>query len=153
LASESCSRIATINYQEVLVDSSSCLKGEGLRSYLQEDAKALEYLDKYQQNSKPGLKSSILSTTGIVLSLLSMTTDQNKSSLYNSNVLLTTGLSMILINFIYNKTYQDQNEKNLQRALDEYNSKHDSKIDLGPTARHKPVSEQTLLYLSFSKDF
>ena len=44
LASESCSRTATINYQEVLVDSASSLKGEGLRPYLAKDAEALSYL-------------------------------------------------------------------------------------------------------------
>ena len=50
-AVETCSRIAIVNYQEVLVDSNASEKGEGLRYHLEKDPVAKEYLDTYQKNS------------------------------------------------------------------------------------------------------
>ena len=60
LASESCSRTAVINYQEVLIDSANSLKGEGLRPYLSKDTQAHSYLEIYQKNARPSFKSSFL---------------------------------------------------------------------------------------------
>jgi len=48
-AVETCSRIAIINYQEVLVDSNASDKGEGLRYHLEKDPVAKEYLNTYQK--------------------------------------------------------------------------------------------------------
>ena len=42
---ETCSRVASINYQEVLIDVSSNNRGEGLRYYLAKDQIAKELLD------------------------------------------------------------------------------------------------------------
>ncbi|HLW56607.1 MAG TPA: hypothetical protein VKY27_04425, partial [Bacteriovoracaceae bacterium] len=52
-AAETCSRVAIINYQEVLVDVSSSNRGEGLRFYLEKDEVAKGLLDEYQENNRP----------------------------------------------------------------------------------------------------
>lgn len=49
VAEKTCSRVATINYQQVLVDAGSNKKGEGLRFYLEKDPISKKLLDKYQE--------------------------------------------------------------------------------------------------------
>ena len=55
---DTCSRVATINYQEVLVDLSNKNRGEGLRYYLEKDQISEDLLDEYQKNNRPTLRSA-----------------------------------------------------------------------------------------------
>ncbi len=153
IASESCSRTATINYQEVLIDSANSLKGEGLRPYLAKDPQAISYLEIYQKNARPSFKSSFLGTTGVALSLLSFTTNSDHKAPWNSKVLLTTGLSLIVINYIFNHTLQKANEENLYNAIDEYNLKHRPKIEFTPEASNDSVMSNFSWHISFTKGF
>ena len=66
---ETCSRIAIINYQEVLVDSNTSEKGEGLRFHLEKDPAALEYLNIYQKKSAVKWPSAVLGPAGTGLLL------------------------------------------------------------------------------------
>ena len=68
-AAETCSRVATINYQEVLVDVSSSNRGEGIRYYLEKDQIARELLDEYQENLRPTWKGATMSTLGSAMIL------------------------------------------------------------------------------------
>jgi len=137
-ASESCGRLAVINFQTVLVDSTSSLKGEGLRPYLSNEPRSLELLNTYQENAKPSLKSSFLSTLGFTMSILSLTVDKDKTGVYSSRILLTTGISLIIVNFLFNKTMQHNNEANLKQAIDYYNSKNKPIIYFSPYSSSNP---------------
>ncbi len=152
-ASESCSRTAIINYQEVLIDSANSLKGEGLRPYLAKDEEALKYLETYQQNARPSFKSSFLGSTGMLLSLLSFTTNSEHKAPWNSKVLLTTGISLIFINYLFNNTLQKANEENLYKAIEEYNLKHRPKIEFTPEASNDSVTSGFSWSIGFSKEF
>lgn len=129
---EVCSRIAIVNYQEVLVDTNTNQKGEGLRFYLDKDPVAKSYLDKYQEGSDIRLENALIGTlgTGLVIGgLLSNNDDKRK------RVLLVSGVSMLLVNFLVAKTYEYSNENNLLRAIKEYNKKNLPKIFFQPSAK------------------
>lgn len=128
-AAEACSRIAIINYQEVLVDTNSTQKGEGLRFHLEKDEKAKEYLDEYQKGTQIKWQNSLLGSvgTGLVLtSFLTNSTGNNKRSL------LIGGATLIAINFLVAKTLESANEKNLINAIEEYNKRNLPKIYFSP---------------------
>ena len=152
-ASESCSRTATINYQEVLIDSANSLKGEGLRPYLAKDPQALSYLEIYQKNARPSFKSSFMGTTGVALSILSFTTNSEHKAPWNSKVLLTTGLSLIVMNYIFNHTLQRANEENLYKAIDEYNLKHRPTIEFTPEASNGNVLSNFSWQIGYTREF
>ena len=57
ITDEPCSRSARINYQDVLVDTSSTRKGEGIKFYLEKDPIARTYYKKYEKNQCPPLKT------------------------------------------------------------------------------------------------
>lgn len=127
---EACSRIAIINYQEILVDTNSTQKGEGLRFYLEKDEKAQEYLNEYQKGTQIKWQNSVLGSvgTGLVLaSFLSNSSGKNKESL------LVGGATLIAINFLVAKTLEATNEKNLINAIEEYNKRNLPKIYFSPT--------------------
>jgi hypothetical protein len=153
IASESCSRTAIINYQEVLIDSASSLKGEGLRPYLAKDKVALSYLETYQQNARPSFKSSFLGTTGVALSLLSFTTNSDHKAPWNSKVLLTTGITLIFVNYLFNNTLQKANEENLYKAIDEYNLKHQPKIEFTPESSSDNISPGFSWSIGYTREF
>lgn len=128
-AAETCSRVAIINYQEVLVDTNSTQKGEGLRFHLEKDATALSYLDKYQEGTQIKWHNAILGTTGttlILTALISNASDNNKQSL------IIGGASLILINFLVARTLEITNEANLLKAVEEYNKRNLPRIYFGP---------------------
>src|SRR5438067_1072576 len=85
MAAETCSRVAVINYQEVLVDVSSKNRGEGLRYYLDKDPTAKELLDDYQKNNRPTWQSAALSTAGVgmILGGMLITSSHDDSSILN----------------------------------------------------------------------
>ncbi len=152
-ASESCSRTAIINYQEVLIDSANSLKGEGLRPYLAKDKTALSYLETYQKNARPSFKSSFLGTSGMLLSLMSLTTNSEHKAPWNSKVLLTTGITLIFVNYLFNNTLQKANEENLYNAIEEYNLKHRPKIEFTPETSNDNVTSGFSWSIGFSKEF
>ncbi len=127
---DTCSRVATVNYQEVLVDTSSSNLGEGLRYYLQKDQIAKELLDEYQANNKSTWKSAALSTTGIgmIIGSLVLTDGGN-----GRNILLFGGLGSIALSYLISKTNQHNNEYLLQKSVEEYNKRNTPRIFFSPT--------------------
>ena len=138
-AVETCSRVAIINFQEVLVDSNTSEKGEGLRYHLEKDPVAKEYLDIYQKNSAIRWPSAILGTAGTGLMLFGFfNSDTEDRRLY-----LIAGGATILVNFLVTRTLELTNETNLNRAIDEYNKRNLPKIFFNP--------EETQGQIDFSK--
>jgi hypothetical protein len=131
-SAESCSRIAIINYQEVLVDTNSTQRGEGLRYHLEKDKVAKEYLDKYQEGSQIKWQNSLLGSVGTGLVLSSFLVNSNDKS---KESLLIGGATLIAINFLVAKTLASANEKNLSNAIDEYNKRNLPKIYFSPKGR------------------
>ncbi len=120
-AAETCSRVAIINFQEVLVDTNTTQKGEGLRFHLEKDSKAIKYLNKYQDKTKISWKNAVLGTTGTGLLLTSLLGDARSNT---KRTLLIGGASLVLINFLVAKTLKMTNEVNLLRAIQEYNKRN-----------------------------
>jgi hypothetical protein len=125
---ETCSRVAIINYQEVLVDSNSSDKGEGLRFHLEKDPIAKQYLDTYQKNSGIFWPNAVLGTVGSGILLYGFFNDGKE----DRNVFLITGATAILLNFFVAKTLEITNESNLIKAIDEYNKRNLPKIYFAP---------------------
>jgi hypothetical protein len=123
-AVETCSRIAIINYQEVLVDANASEKGEGLRYNLEKDPIAKEYLNTYQKNSNIRWPTAMLGTAGSALMLYGFfTVDSQDRQIY-----LISGTATILVNFLIARTLEITNEVNLNRAVEEYNKRNLPKI-------------------------
>ncbi len=133
-AVDTCSRVATINYQEVLVDVSSKNLGEGLRYYLQKDPIANDLLNEYQANSHTTWKSAALSTlgTGMILGGILRTNEGENEILTSKNFLLIGGVSMIGVSYLISKTHQFNNEYLLLRSVEEYNKRNTPKIFFSP---------------------
>jgi hypothetical protein len=132
---ETCSRVATINYQEVLVDVSSNNRGEGLRYYLEKDAAAKSLLDDYQKNQNPTWKSAAASTMGTAMILFgALRTNSGENEVLTSrNFLLLGGISMIAVSYAVTRTGQADNEAILDRSVQEYNKRNTPKIFFSPT--------------------
>lgn len=121
LLAETCSRVAIVNFQEILVDTNSSQKGEGLRFYLEKDKTAESYLDLYQENSKIKWHNAALGSAGSGFILAGLLTSTNRNTRQS---LLIGGATMILVNFFISKTQETANEANLQRAVEEYNQRN-----------------------------
>lgn len=128
LAVETCSRVAIINNQEVLVDSNSTDKGEGLRFHLEKDQKAKEYLDLYQKNNSIFWPNAVIGTAGTGLFLYGIFNTKKA----DSNVFIISGAAAILVNFLIAKTLEMTNEVNLNKAVEEYNKRNLPKIYFSP---------------------
>ena len=113
-AADTCSRSAVINYQEVLVDTNSAQKGEGLRYYLEKDPKAVSLLNKYQKGTRTNWINAGLGTIGTLMILGGFLTTSSKSG---KQSLLISGSSVIALNFLVAKTLEHKNESNLHRAI------------------------------------
>lgn len=124
LAIETCSRIAVINYQEVLVDANASEKGEGLRYHLEKDPVAKSYLDTYQKNSDIQWPNALLGTTGTGLLLFGFFSANSE----DRQLYLISGSATILLNFLVARTLEVKNEANLNRAIEEYNKRNLPKI-------------------------
>ena len=127
-AVETCSRIAIINYQEVLVDSNASEKGEGLRYQLEKDPVAKEYLDTYQKNSAIRWPSAVLGTAGTGLLIFGFFSSDSQ----DRQIYLISGGATILVNFLIARTLEVTNEANLDRAILEYNKRNLPKIYFNP---------------------
>jgi hypothetical protein len=132
---QTCSRVATINYQEVLVDVSNATRGEGLRYYLEKDEVSKALLNEYQENNRPTWKRAALSTLGtaMILGGLLRTSGGDEGGITGKNFLLFGGATMIGISYLISKTNQYNNEYLLLRSIEEYNKRNTPKIFFAPT--------------------
>lgn len=129
LAVETCSRIAIINYQEVLVDTNSTEKGEGLRFHLEKDKTAKSYLETYQEGTKIKLENAIMGSLGTSMMLGGILTNSDGG---RKEMLLVGGATLMIINFLVAKTMETSNEQNLRKAIEEYNKRNLPKIYFNP---------------------
>ncbi|MBC7712837.1 MAG: hypothetical protein H7177_05835 [Rhizobacter sp.] len=127
-AVETCSRIAIINYQEVLVDSNTSEKGEGLRYHLEKDPVALQYLNTYQKNNSVKWPSAVIGTAGTGLLLMGAFSSNPE----DRRTFLITGVATIAVNFLVARTLEITNEANLKKAVEEYNKRNLPKIFFNP---------------------
>lgn len=145
-ANDACSRTATIGHQEVLIDGSSGQRGEGLRFFLEQDPIAISYLDEYQEQSRMRWQNAALGTagTGLILAgAISNASSDTKQNLY------VTGVSFILINFLVARTLEMTNERNLIRAIEEYNKRNLPRIYFGG----HPTRDGQFMALNYSWNF
>ena len=129
LAVETCSRIAVINYQEVLVDTNSTEKGEGLRYHLEKDPVAKSYLDKYQEGTQIHWENAVMGTLGTGLMIGGILAQDDSTS---RSPMLIGGATIMIINFLVAKTFENSNEENLNKAIEEYNKRNLPKIYFNP---------------------
>ena len=136
---ETCSRVATINYQDVLVDVSSSNRGEGLRYYLEKDQLAKELLDEYQDNNRPTWKGAAMSTLGtaMILGGFLRTTAGEDETFTSKNFLIVGGATLIGVSYLISKTKQYSNEYLLLKSIDEYNKRNTPSIFFAPTGDGK----------------
>lgn len=126
---ETCSRLAIINYQEVLVDTNSTEKGEGLRFHLEKDPVAKSYLDTYQQGTQIKWQNAALGTAGTGMMLAGVIGDHSAE---RERTLLLGGATLMIINFFVARTLESSNEQNLIKAIEEYNKRNLPKIYFNP---------------------
>ena len=134
-AAETCSRVASINYQEVLVDVSSNNRGEGLRYYLEKDRVSKELLDEYQENNRPSWKSAFMSTlgSGMILGGVLRTNEGQNEILTGRNFLIFGGATLIAVSYLISKTNEYNNEYLLLKSVEEYNKRNTPRIFFAPT--------------------
>jgi hypothetical protein len=148
-AVETCSRIAIINYQEVLVDSNASEKGEGLRYHLEKDPVARAYLDSYQKHSATRWPNALIGSAGTSLLLLGIFTSNSQ----DRQVYLITGGTAILVNFLVARTLEMANEANLVRAIEEYNKRNLPKIYFTPESNLQGNMNFPGIKIGLSKDW
>lgn len=146
---ETCSRIAVINYQEILVDAGSSKKGEGLRYYLEKDPISNKLLNKYQKENKPSTWGAAASTFGSLLIFSGLLQTNDNEGFANRDSLLYTGGILIGISYLTSKTLQYNNEEYLKQAVDQYNKRNSPKIFFSPYADEKGTG----LGIGLTKDF
>jgi hypothetical protein len=131
-ANQTCSRVATINYQNVLVDAGSNKRGEGLRFYLEKDPASKTLLNEYQEKDKPTIFSASASTAGSILILSGLLQTNQSSGIQNSNTLIYGGALLVALSYLTSKTLQFSNEKILKEAVDQYNKRNTPRIYFSP---------------------
>lgn len=136
-ADETCSRLATINYQDVLVDSSSSKKGEGLRFYLEKDEVAKKLLNQYQESTSQEVRSAIMGTTGTLLMLTGLyrlsNNDRNGwDKVKAEKFWIISGIGMVTLNYFLSRAIDAWNEDLLYGAINEYNKRNLPKIYFNP---------------------
>ncbi|TDJ08990.1 MAG: hypothetical protein E2O68_01135 [Deltaproteobacteria bacterium] len=128
-ANDVCSRICMVNDQEILIDLNTNQKGEGLRNYLEKDSVASMYLEKYQKNNEFHWTDAALGTAGAVMvgvGLLANLETKQKTAV------AVSGAVLIVANFVIGYSLKNANEKNLERAIEEYNKRNEPKIFMSP---------------------
>jgi hypothetical protein len=149
-AAEVCSRIATINYQDVLVDVNSSQKGEGLRFFLAKDKKAIQFLNKYQQGTKIKWQSTLLGSIGTILFLTGLFKNSSNS---NKTTYMGVGAGLISLNIIISKTLEKNNEINLIRAIEEYNKRNIPRIYFGTPYQNSYNYRTPQFLITFTRNF
>lgn len=145
-----CSRIATINYQKILVDAGTDKKGEGLRFYLEKDPQSKILLDKYQKENQPTFLKASTSTIGSILLLTGLLQPNESSGIQNKNTLMYGGAFLIALSYLTSKTLQYSNEKYLEQAVDQYNKRNSPRIYFSP---YKENNKKTGIGFGFSQEF
>jgi len=146
-AVQTCSRVAVINFQEILVDSNASEKGEGLRYHLEKDPKALEYLNTYQKNSAIRWPNAIIGSAGTGLLLLGFFSSNSQ----DRQIYTISGSATILVNFLIARTLEMGNEVNLNRAIEEYNKRNLPKIYFNPEDNRESRLDFSGFKIGFSK--
>jgi hypothetical protein len=131
-AQETCSRVATINYQKVLVDAGSNKKGEGLRFYLEKDPISEKLIDQYQAENKPTIFSASTSTAGSILVLAGLLQTNKSEGIQNNNTLIYGGSILIALSYLSSKTMKFNSERLLDQAVKQYNKRNSPKIYFSP---------------------
>jgi hypothetical protein len=149
-AVDTCSRIAVVNYQEVLVDAGSGKMGEGLRFYLEKDPLSKDLLDKYQKKNAPTIWSASASTVGSLLVLASLSQTSEEEGIQNKNTLLYTGAALVALSYLTSKTVKYSNEKILKSAVDHYNKRNSPHIYFSP---YKANNNSSGLGIGLQQDF
>ena len=152
ISAETCSRLATVNFQEVLVDSSTSKKGEGLRFYLDKDPIAKSILNKYQDRNKASFTSAALSTIGssmISAGLLGVNTGREEAIFQRDNLVIG-GLMVIALNYLTTVTIQYNNEALLERSVEQYNKRNTPTIYFSP---YKNADSDTGVGIGIKQDF
>lgn len=136
LASESCNRIAVVNYREIPVDTGNT-PGEGLRYFLEKDPVSEELLNQYQEEMQQPKWSTIMSSTGSFMLLGSLLQTNDKAEgVQNKNTLLFGGALLVTLSFILTKTLQYNAQETLQNAVDQYNKRNSPRIYFSPYGRN-----------------
>jgi hypothetical protein len=150
LAAESCSRVATVGHQEVLVDINSTQKGAGLRYYLEKDPVAKMYLDRYQEGNSIRWQNTAFGTLGSVLILAGLVTNRHSG---NRDAMMVGGGAAMIINFLVSKTFKNANERNLVRAIEHYNQRNIPRINFLPTRQLEGRGNRGGILLNIGKEF
>jgi len=128
-ASEPCSRVAKVNNQEILIDLNSNQKGEGLRNYLEKDPISSMYLEKYRKGNEFHWYDAAIGTVGAALVAAGILANLDSKQRMAT---IISGSSLIAANFLISYTLKHGNEKNLNRAIEEYNKRNNPQINIGP---------------------
>lgn len=159
-AEEICSRTAIINYQKVLVDTSSNGKGEGLRYYLEKDTISEKHLNDYRRGNQDMTVNAILGTTaiGLFLAGLVSTNSADDKTFGKKELLMSTGLGLFITNFVVYRFLEKSNELHLQKAVDEYNNRNLPRIYFSPFQKgssegRNPSSGNWGLFGGLSQEF
>lgn len=131
-ANETCSRIAIINYQEVLVDAGSGKMGEGLRFYLEKDPVSKDLLNTYQEKNKPTVLNASASTLGSIMVIGGLLQTSEDGAVSSKNTLIYGGSLLIAVSYLAAKTMKFNNEKYLKQAIDQYNRRNSPRIYFSP---------------------
>lgn len=131
-ADETCSRVATINYQEVLVDAGSNKRGEGLRYYLEKDPISESLLNEYQLQNKPSEWNASASTLGSLMILAGIVQSDENTLIGDKTSLLLGGAVLVTLSYLTSKTVQAKNEILLKQAVDQYNKRNNPRIYFSP---------------------
>ncbi len=149
-ASQVCSRVAIINYQEILVDTSSTQKGEGLRYYIEKDKVAKGFLDEYQDGTQIKWQNAALGTLGSGFMIGGLFASDGTDT---KKTLLIGGAAMIIVNFFIARTLEFNNERNLNKAIEEYNKRNLPKIFFYPEGLPSDSSQSPGLGMAIIKDW
>ena len=137
-----CSRVALVNYHEVLVDLSSSQKGEGLRYYLEKDKVSKELLDKYQRGGEVNWKTTFVGSAGTLTLLSSLFLNTDKST---KKTIRFSGVFLLIINFLLANSYEENNEVFLKRAVEEYNKRNLPKVEFPSLTKKEKCCSPSLI--------
>lgn len=142
--------MAIVNFQEILVDTNSAHKADGLRPYLQKDEKSLQLLNVYQEKSRIKWPNTVLGTLGTVMLLIGVTLSKDTNS---RGAILAVGGGIFGLNFIVGRSLEQSNEINLMRAIEEYNKRNTPRIYFDNPSFLQQSSPKSGASLNFSTDF
>lgn len=87
---------------------------------------ASDFLEKYQDGTKVQWHNAALGTLGTTMIISSFFVNSTGG---NKKTLLIGGITSIVINFLMARTQESSNEKNLDRAILEYNKRNLPQIE------------------------